>query len=398
MEHFGNQSLNLSGNTTAGCLEELLTKSHSNLSASTLPQLSFNAMYTGISVVLIIIAITALVGNLLVCCAICMNDYFRSSPTYYFIFSLAVSDLLTASLSMTFDAEQMLNGNKWKHGELMCNIYTTVYSIAVPTSILNLLAVSVVRYKSLSDPLSRYRQTRFMTRRRALIVIAVLWVYCVTFSLIPVMGWKSYSQSVKYGLCYFNMAPAYSVVSSCINFLLPLLVMCVVYGKIYVIAQNRNDIFKGNPDLATSSVNANNNTIKHINRNFLKNIKAAKNILLIVTCFVLCWMPYTIVSITGVFYRNISSYVYHCLLALGYLNSSLNPILYSLQNRRFQETYRHILGMRRSRKPAVRTQSRMTQLSLMISRNSSIQASLKGNHGNVNPRYLGQQFRKESTL
>ena len=381
-DYFSSHLLNMPDNNTAcsfGVNRSVNLTQQVNSSRNGLPTV-FNL---SMAIILIIIIIMSLVGNALVCCAICVNEYFRSSATYYFIFSLAVSDLLTASLSMTFDADLMFNGNRWKHGEVLCNIYTTTYSIAVPTSILNLLAVSVDRYKSLSDPLNRYRETRFMTRRRALTVIACLWVYCVTFSLIPVMGWKIHPQSVNSGLCVFNMTGEYSVISSFLNFLLPLLIMCFIYCRIYVIAQNIHNLKASYASPASQAKPAHNTTGKHVNRKFLKNVKAAKNVLLILACFFFCWMPHTILSITGVLHKDIftkiPTEVFQSLLVMGYLNSSLNPIIYSLQNRRFRETYRRMLRVRTPRQETARVQSHLTQLSLMSSRNNSMQAPYKCN-------------------
>ena len=65
----------------------------------------------------------------------------------------------------------------------MCEAWITVYLITVPTSILTLLAVSVDRYKSLEDPLNRFRRFRFMTRKRPLIVISVIWLLTALFLL-----------------------------------------------------------------------------------------------------------------------------------------------------------------------------------------------------------------------
>ena len=46
--------------------------------------------------------------------------------------------------------------------------------------------------------------------------------------------------------------------------------------------------------------------------------------------------------------------IFQCLLVMAYLNSSLNPIIYSLQNRRFRETYTRMLCMRTPRQVTAR--------------------------------------------
>ena len=311
--------------------------------------------------ILIIIIIVAIIGNLLVCIAILVNSQLRSSPTMLFIFSLAISDLLTASLSMPFDVDQQLVGSKWTHSEALCVAWTTTYLITVPSSIWNLLVVSTDRYKSLKDPLSRYRRSPFMTRKRAALVIVLVWVYSVVFALIPVMGWKFGPYSVVDNTCYFNITNNYSILSSFVNFIFPLLVMCGLYFKIFMIARNVNNgkfeqrnggtsellSAEGNPENAMKT----SKRAKRCQKRFNRNMKAAKNILIIVCAFFFCWMPHTILSLVGVFvgeelFRKIPFELSSMLLLLGYLNSALNPPLYTFHNKRFKETYVKCLGLR----------------------------------------------------
>ena len=185
------------------------------------------------------------VGNLMVCYAITTNKSLRSNPTNLFIFSLAFSDLLTLTLALPFDIERLFRQGVWRHGEEMCRTWITAYLITVPTSILTLLAVSVDRYKNLSDPQNRFRRCRFMTRKRALIVCAVIWLYSLLFALVPVMGWRLYDEFVFKGVCYFPFTAIYTTLSSVLNFILPLLITCGIYIKIYLIARRQQNSFDG---------------------------------------------------------------------------------------------------------------------------------------------------------
>ena len=151
---------------------------------------------------ILIVAVAAL-GNLIVCYVIIANKSLRSSPTNLFIFSLAFSDLLTVTLAVPFDIEGLFLNWAWRHGEIMCQAWITVYLISVPTSILTLLAVSVDCFKSLKDPLNRFRRFRFMNRKIALIIISVIWLYSLIFALIPVLGWRTYDEFVYEGICPF---------------------------------------------------------------------------------------------------------------------------------------------------------------------------------------------------
>lgn len=288
----------------------------------------------------IVIIIAAALGNILVCIAFFMSQALRKSPTNYFILSLAISDLLTATLCIPFDAEQTLTNWQWAHGRFLCSVWTTVYLFAVPSSVLSLLAVSVDRYKALSDPLNRFRQERFMTRKRACVVIAGLWMYSFVFALVPEMGWKMYQDNLMYGMCYFNITEHYSVISSFLNFVFPVLIMCALYFRIYQIAKKTRRAHRGGSDISNFSCNRN---YARSRKRLNKNIKTTKNILIVVCTFVFCWVPFTTYSLVGIFckpcYMSTPEEMSSIFLILGYSNSALNPYLYAFRNKKFKETY-----------------------------------------------------------
>lgn len=332
-----------------------------NLSATpAMTSLSPGLKYVSASVYAVIIAL-ALIGNLLACLAFIVSGIVRMSPTNHFIFSLAVSDLLTACLAMPFDMEQLLTNQMWPHGEALCQVWTSTYLITVPSSIWSLLAVSVDRYKSLQDPLNRFRQTPFMTRRRAGLVILFLWVYSGLFALMPVMGWKRLPRSVENHFCQFNITPEYSLLSSSVNFVLPTLFMCALYWRIYKIAggmtkQEALTHHDNSPYTGRKSA-----------KSLRKRIKTTKNILVVACAFFFCWMPHTVLSIvTTVMYITcwqclaaIPGELYIIFLMLGYSSSALNPYLYALRNKQFRNAFSRVASTLRckfvQRHPSPRT-------------------------------------------
>ncbi|EDO43835.1 predicted protein, partial [Nematostella vectensis] len=357
--------------------------------------------------ILYALVITAtIVGNLLVCAAVVVNANLRHVVSSYFIVSLAISDLATACFSMPFDMEYLITSGLWPRGEDFCIVWTTVYMIAIPTSILNLLVLSIDRYKTLKDPWDRFRESPFITKRRAVIAILVLWGYSLAFALVPITGVKHYPSSLYQGTCIFNMAPIYSVVGSFVNFVLPMLIMCCMYYKIFRIAHTKyrmpsrpkrdmhqvmqlpamNEESKSPPDAEKvppavnnirnstklrsrkKSAKKNNNspekaglenagfeekpmnfgsmedlTIRR-KKYFVKNAKAARTISVIVGAFLLCWGPFVLFSIV----MNICwmpcamavpYHVHHVFLLMGYINSMVNPLLFSYQNHQFRKAY-----------------------------------------------------------
>ncbi|EDO47155.1 predicted protein, partial [Nematostella vectensis] len=289
-----------------------------------------------------VIIIAAGVGNVLVCVAFSMSPILRKSPTNYFILSLAVSDLITATLCVPFDVDQTITNWRWNHGSFACSVWTTVYLIAVPSSILSLLAVSVDRYKALRDPLNRFRQTRFMTRKKACIIIGLLWTYSLLFAILPEIGWRLYENNVIDNVCYFNTPREYSILNSFLNFVLPVLVMCVLYLQIYFIART----VKSTPRLVSDnsfSDSSDECERRRVQRCIRKRIKTTKNILLVVCTFFFCWMPFTSFSLVSMFctkcYYNAPEELSTIFLILGYSNSAMNPYLYAFRNQKYKETF-----------------------------------------------------------
>ena len=303
---------------------------------------------------ILIVAVAAL-GNLIVCYVIIANKSLRSSPTNLFIFSLAFSDLLTVTLAVPFDIEGLFLNWAWKHGEIMCEAWITIYLITVPTSILTLLAVSVDRYKSLKDPLNRFRRFRFMTRKRALIVISVIWLYSLIFALIPVMGWRAFDEFVYEGICYFPFTEIYSTLSSCLNFIIPLLVTCGIYVKIYLIARSQSSTFDKEISLQMRTTEACSRQTRSTEEKkiYLKNIRAAKTISIFVAVFFFCWVPHSFISITANLCQScrakIPNEVRVLVLMFGYLNSALNPFLFAFRNKRFKAAYSALLRTMKAR-------------------------------------------------
>ena len=290
----------------------------------------------------ILIAVVAAVGNSLVCYAILANRSLRNNPTNLFLFSLALSDLLTATLAMPFDIESIFLQFVWRHGKILCITFHTSFLITVPTSILTLLVISVDRYKTLSDPLGRFRRAQFMTPKRAVIVIVIVWVYCIFWASLPRMGWPwlvKGRDAIYKGQCMVPYSKLYSTMNSFLNFVAPVIITCVFFIMIFLIARNHNKrSFKFSVNGSPRQLN------KEETRFYARNLRAAKTTAMFVAAFLLCWQPYSYFSIVSNLYGgdNWKPYpfkLYMILLMLGYLNSALNPFLFAFRNKRFQATY-----------------------------------------------------------
>lgn len=80
----------------------------------------------------------------------------------------------------------------------------------------------------------------------------------------------------------------------------------------------------------------------------LREQRATKRMVLIMACFCICWMPflfmYVLRSVCAKCIMN--KHVVAAIIWLGYVNSSLNPILYTLFNDDFRNAFKKLLGFK----------------------------------------------------
>ena len=320
-----------------------------------------------ISVAMILIIIVAVLGNLLVIYAFSTHHRLRQNVTNYFVVSLAVSDILTAIFVTTFELDVILKNGVWLHGVFICHVWTFMYLLVTPGSIINLLAVTVDRFLVLRIPL---RYTTLMTKRRAIILIGALWFYAFLIAYLPILGWRMKNHPKVYIGCYFLTTPEYSIFVGLSNFLLLLIFMCFYWTKIYAIEQKHakrvkklkqslSMIENSNSQIEKSSRNASisdeNASTKKLfdnpnaasnKKQFKRHLRGSKYIAILVGAFFLCWLPFTCVSLASSFkrswYLKIHPSINYALLTMGYLNSALNPFLYPFHDRQFREAFKNI--------------------------------------------------------
>ena len=163
--------------------------------------------------------------------------------------------------------------------------------------------------------------------------------------------------------CALDLTPTYAVVSSCISFYFPCLVMLAIYSRLYFYArmhvQNIKATsrpttlgrFEGEATNLTESgdVEAAGGASKqrHSPTYHVSDHKAAITLGIIMGVFLICWVPFFCVNIVASFCKTcIPPIVFKVLTWLGYSNSAFNPIIYSIFNLEFREAFQKILASR----------------------------------------------------
>ncbi|CAL8099275.1 unnamed protein product [Calicophoron daubneyi] len=168
-------------------------------------------------------------GNLLVILAVAIVKKLRT-PSNFLILSLAVSDLFVGLLVMPIAAlPEMFN--YWPLNEALCDMYISLDMSLCTASILNLCAISVDRYLAITRPL-RYAAKR--TPKRMAIMIGIAWIASALIVIPALFGFK---EEWKPGTCEYSTSLIYQVYATAGAFYIPLIVMIVLYGRIFTLAR-----------------------------------------------------------------------------------------------------------------------------------------------------------------
>ncbi|XP_069832459.1 histamine H2 receptor-like [Dendropsophus ebraccatus] len=299
-----------------------------------------------VGLLLTVIDLVTFLGNTVVFICPAVEKRLRT-VTYMFIMSLAMADLLVACLVMPFSIIYEVTG-MWLFGRQFCKVWISFDVMFCTASIVTLCFISLDRYCSVVTP---YHYSKRMSRRRCILMTVTIWVYSSLISFLPVMqGWNEipgidFDNGKE---CIFVTNWTFAIVASSLAFYIPFMIMCSMYFFIYRASRLKaTRIVSQTLDLHyhPNSKRQNNLQLEH---------KATRTMSIIISVFVMCWLPYFVLNVwiaakgtssANTFLVNAFKYI----TWLGYCNSTINPMLYAFLNRDFQRALKKLLICRRWR-------------------------------------------------
>lgn len=149
---------------------------------------------------MILIDISAFLGNLLVICA-----FFRTrrlqTVTNYFIASLAFADALVAIFVLPLSIYSYQRNRSWKLGLILCDLWVSSDVLLCTSSILNLTCISLDRYMAITRPLT---YTAYRSKFLARVMILLVWIVSAVITCPPIFGWRDSNRRVTVSLRIFS--------------------------------------------------------------------------------------------------------------------------------------------------------------------------------------------------
>lgn len=192
-----------------------------------------------ITIIFVIIFLTGMIGNISTCVVIAKNKYMHTATNYY-LFSLAISDLLLLISGLPQEMHLIWYRYPYLFGEVFCVLQGFAAETSANATVLTITAFTVERYVAICHPLRSHTLSRLS---RAVKLVLCIWVAALCLAV---------PQAIQFGIVVTpnNQSDTGDEVSQCttkrilvqhafeistfVFFVLPMTIITVLYVLIGV--------------------------------------------------------------------------------------------------------------------------------------------------------------------
>lgn len=309
-----------------------------------------------------LVTVVGTIGNLLVICAILRNQRLRETISNYFVFNLAVSDLLTVSVAIPL---RLVEG--FQPASIPCSAVIAVTVLFDGLSRLNIIFISVDRFVAVKFP---FEYISYMTSVIATALVITGWVVMTAFAILPLVGVGAAPPELlqqNHGLCFFstNLSTAYLLIFLIGFCLLPVLLSSLInlfllkasHRQMRVIrvqfltaeipnnfttsATNVKALEEGNNEPTVNTDLQNTDCLRILQ---LRQRKVLRMVIVLVGLFFVFVLPITLIDLLGALgYSHVPPIVAKIAVCMIYTNAAINVFVYAGFNREFRKTFSQII-------------------------------------------------------
>ncbi|KAG7204445.1 hypothetical protein KM043_004881 [Ampulex compressa] len=318
-----------------------------------------------VTVIYASIFVTGLIGNVSTCIVIARNKSMHTATNYY-LFSLAISDLLLLVSGLPPEIYLVWYKYSYIFGEGFCVLRGLAAETSTNASVLTITAFTVERYVAICHPFLSQTMSKLS---RAVKLILVVWLVALSFAL---------PQALQFGVVRHgrdaNVVVACTLkrillrhsfeLSTFLFFVVPMSLITVLYALIGLKLRKSN-MMKRNS--GSSGSDCRHHHAGRSSRRVLKMLVA------VVIAFFTCWAPFHVQRLVAIYGTNTEDHItsnskwmefLYLLMTyisgvLYYVSTTINPILYNIMSNKFRVAFMETLS-RSCRVPglAARTEQR----------------------------------------
>lgn len=322
-----------------------------------------------VSILYVVILVAGMAGNLGIVIVTIRNRLMQTSINYY-LFNLAVADLLYLSFGLPFEIHMFWHQYPWLFGLAFCKLRSFISEACSIASVLTIVAFTVERYVAICWPLHTFFVTNL---RRVVCVLTLIWL--ISFiSAFPVAYYR-FIYYIRYppdgqvipdsGICtvHIHSHGLYEALTIAF-FIIPLLILIVMYSCIAIQLnarekQHMNGRFgKNSVAVETKQLKSRRKIVRMLIVIILHEKRGFEFMFflffqMIVMVFFISWAPFHIQRLVYIYGKHWSKYIEinETLFMIAgffyYLSCAINPIIYNAMSKRYRTAFRQTFWLKK---------------------------------------------------
>ncbi|CAG9859315.1 unnamed protein product [Phyllotreta striolata] len=334
-----------------------------------------------ISVVYVIIFLSGILGNVSTCVVIARNKCMHTATNYY-LFSLAVSDLLLLVSGLPPEIYSIWSKYPYVFGEAFCILQGLTAETSANATVLTITAFTVERYVAICHPFLSHTLSKL---NRAVKYIILIWAIAVGLAVPQAMAFGIVCEVLANGyivedhcMCMIKreIVPHTFLISTLLFFVAPMSLITVLYICIGL-QLRRSTVASARGSVRSKQQKVYNPVVTYVHpsaqvlvlnrrqearqqdeegrKNFSKNSQATKHVVkmlvAVVVAFFICWAPFHAQRLLAIYGGSVeaekSSYMIMAFRILTYISgifyyisTTVNPLLYHIMSNKFREAFK----------------------------------------------------------
>uniref|UniRef100_A0A667WSL1 Cannabinoid receptor 1 n=1 Tax=Myripristis murdjan TaxID=586833 RepID=A0A667WSL1_9TELE len=253
--------------------------------------------------------------NLMVLYVILQSQTLRSRPSYHFIGSLAVADLIGSIIFVYSFLDFHVLHRKDSPDIFLFKLAGVIASFTASVGSLFLTAID--RYISIHRPMA-YK--RIVTKTKAIIAFSMMWSISIIISFLPLLGWNCKRLNSVCSDIFPLIDQKYLMFWIGIT---SILVLFIIYAYMFILwkAHHHRSVTQARMDL-----------------------RLAKTLVLILVALIICWGPVLAIMVYDLFWKvnDFIKTVFAFCSMLCLLNSTVNPVIYAMRSKDLRRAFLNI--------------------------------------------------------
>ncbi|XP_030756692.1 pyrokinin-1 receptor-like [Sitophilus oryzae] len=308
------------------------------------------------TIVYAVIFVTGVVGNISTCFVIAKNKSMHTATNYY-LFSLAVSDMLLLISGLPPEMYRIWSPNTYIFGQILCSLQGFSAETSANATVLTITAFTVERYLAICHPFRSHKMSKLS---RCVRVIIIIWSIALALA-IPQAAQFGIDETVENGekctqcTVVWNIFDHAFEASTIVFFVIPMVIITVLYiligRQLKQSTAKRPSLTQHNSNSTSAGYSTYNNDIARRRRQTQAQNRVVKMLIAVVAAFFICWAPFHTQRLVAVYLASASpetqeKYYYPYLYlvytsgVLHYVSTCINPLLYHIMSNKYRNAFK----------------------------------------------------------